>query len=64
MFIACLFNNYRTIIKRERNIYSRIIRKYLIVSLEISIIDTSNLFAILMLHLFYRFKNLNYLIHY
>jgi len=64
MLVAYLFNNYRTITKRERNIYSRIIRRYLIISLKISTIDFNNLFAILILHLFYRFKNLSYLIHY
>jgi len=64
MFVACLFNDYKTIIKRERNICSRIIKRYLIISLEMSTIDAINLFAILMLHLFYKLKNLNYLIYY
>jgi len=41
MLIAYLLNNYKTITKRERDIYSRIVRRYLITSLEISIIDAS-----------------------
>jgi len=64
MFVACLFNNYKTIIKRERNICSRVIKRYLIIGLKMSTIDASNLFAVLMLHLFYRFENLSYSIHY
>ncbi len=55
MFIAYLFNNYKTIIKRKKNIYSRVIKRHLITSLEIFAINTSNLFAIYMLHLLYRF---------
>jgi len=64
MFIAYLFSDYKTIIKRERNICNRVIKRYLITSLEMFIIDASNLFTIYMLHLFYRLKNLNYLIYY
>jgi len=64
MLIVYLFNNYKTITKKEKNIYNRVIKRYLITSLQMFVINISDLLAIFTLYLFYRFKNLNYLIHY
>jgi len=64
MLIVYLFNNYKTITKKEKNIYNRVIKRYLITSLQMFVINISDLLAIFTLYLFYKFKNLNYLIHY
>ena len=54
ILVANFFNNYRTITKREREIYSQINRKYLNISLKMLVALASELSTIYILSFFYR----------
>ena len=64
ILVANFFNNYRTITKREREIYSQINRKYLNISLKMLVALASELSTIYILSFFYRSQNFSYQLHY